>query len=151
RSALWGPEIIKRLQLDVYSEIGKFQLVDTGDPLTDPFGAFAHRFTVYATVPRSFSPADRATLQSIVEMAKPAHTQATLRLVQPRFGVGRQSCMGVDSVSGIDSVIGKRGQPAVLGEAVLGEENRLGPREGPGTSRFRLGPGLRVGIDTRLA
>jgi phage tail-like protein len=151
RSALWGPEIVKRLQLDVYSEIGKFQLVDTGDPLTDPFGAFAHRFTVYATVPRNFSPADQATLQSIVEMAKPAHTQATLRLVQPRFVVGRQSCIGVDSVIGIDSVVGKRSQPTVLGEAVLGEENRLSPRQTPGASRFRLGPGLRVGIDTRLA
>jgi phage tail-like protein len=151
RSALWGPEIVKRLQLDVYSKIGQFQLVDTGDPLTDPFDAFAHRFTVYATLPRGLTAADEMTLQSIVEMAKPAHTQATLRLVKPRFVVGRQSCIGVDSVIGIDSVIGKRSQPAVLGEAVLGEENRLGPRQGPGTSRFRLRPGLRLGVDTRLA
>jgi phage tail-like protein len=151
RSALWGPEIVKRLQLDVYAEIGKFQLVDTGDPLTDPFDAFAHRFTVYAAVPKSFSPADAATLSAIVEMAKPAHSDATLRLVQPRFVVGRQSCIGVDSVIGIDSIIGKRSQPAVLGDAVLGDENRLGPPLRPGASRFRLGPRVRVGIDTRLA
>lgn len=151
RSALWGPEIVKRLQLDVYSQVGQFQLIDTGDPLTDPFDAFAHRFTIYATLPRGFTAADEATLQSIVEMAKPAHTEATLNLVKPRFVVGRQSCIGVDSVIGIDTVLGKRSQPAVLGEAVLGEENRLGPRQGPGSSRFRLGPRVRVGVDTRLA
>jgi hypothetical protein len=41
---LWGEAIMKRLHLDVYSTIGQFQLIDSGDPLRSPFtGAHSSR------------------------------------------------------------------------------------------------------------
>lgn len=139
-AALWGPEIVRRLQLDAYSEIGRFQLVDGGDPLTDPFDAFAHRCTVYVPVGDGFVDADLAALEAIVELAKPAHVDADVRLMRPRFVIG------CDTILGVNTVLGRDTRPAVTDESTLGEDVRLADPP----PAFSLRPGLRLGHDTTL-
>jgi len=138
--ALWGPEIVRRLQLDAYSEIGRFALVDGGDPLTDPFDAFAHRATLFVPVCDSFSDADRAALEAVVAAASPAHVDVDIRLMRPRFVVGCDLVLGVNTVLGMDR------RPATTDESVLGEDVFLGFDPVP----FSLRPGLRLGTDTIL-
>jgi phage tail-like protein len=139
-SALWGPEIVRRLQLDAYSEIGRFALIDAGDPLTDPFDAFAHRATLYVPAGDGFTDADLAALEAVVDAARPAHVDVDIRLMRPRFVVGCDLVIGVNTVLGIDS------RPAVTDAAVLGEDILLaGPPAG-----FSLRSGLRLGTDTIL-
>jgi len=139
-AALWGPEIVRRLQLDAYSEIGRFQLIDGGDPLTDPFDAFAHRATLYVPAGDGFADADLAALEAIIEMAKPAHVEIDVRLMRPRFVIG------CDLVLGINTVLGRHTTPARIDEAILGEEILLERPPRP----FALNAGLRIGRDTIL-
>lgn len=139
-SALWGPEIVRRLQLDAYSEIGSFQLIDGGDPLTDPFDAFAHRATLYVPAGDGFGDADLAALEAIIELAKPAHVEIDVRLMRPRFVIG------CDLVLGINTVLGRDTRPARIDEAILGEEILLERPPRP----FALNAGLRIGRDTIL-
>jgi phage tail-like protein len=139
-AALWGAEIVRRLQLDAYSEIGRFQLVDGGDPLTDPFDAFAHRCTLFVPVGARFADADMADLEAVVEFAKPAHVEVEVRLMRPRFS------LDCSTVIGVNTIIGRDVRPVKIDEAVLGEEIRLAG-SGP---KFRLQTGLRVGVDTVL-
>jgi phage tail-like protein len=138
-AALWGPEIVRRLQLDAYSEIGRFALVDGGDPLTDPFDAFAHRATLYVPVPDDYADVDRDALERVAEAAKPAHVDVDIRLMRPRFVVG------CDLVLGVNTVLGRHTRPARADESVLGEDIRLA--EAPG---FSPTPGLRLGVDSIL-
>jgi len=139
---LWGPEIVRRLQLDEYSQIGNFALVDGGNPLTDPFGAFAHRATLYVPVGANFSDRDRAALEDVVEAAAPAHVVVDLKLAEPRFVIGCDSMLGVNTVLGCD----RGGNIARADHAVLGEDVRLA---GPPIA-FTLVPGMRLGTDTTL-
>lgn len=137
---LWGPEIVRRLQLDSYSEIGRFALVDGGDPLTDPVAAFAHRATVYVPVGESFGDSDSAALEDVVEAAKPAHVTVDIRLMRPRFVIG------CDLLLGVNTILGRDCRTARADESVLGEDIRLaGPPAG-----FTLSEGLRLGPDTTL-
>lgn len=110
---LFGPSIVGRLQLDVFSRIGEFTLIDTGDPALDPFSVHAHRFTVFLLPHADTTPDDAQRWAAIaVELAKPAHTVADLVLVRARMCVGQQSTIGFDTVVG--------GLPAP------GESQRLG-------------------------
>jgi phage tail-like protein len=137
-SALWGPEIVRRLQLDDYSEIGSFALVDGGDPLTDPFDAFAHRATLYVPVSDEYGDADLAALEEVAEAAKPAHVDLDIRLMRPRFVIG------CDLVMGVNTVLGRHSGPVRVDESILGEDIRLA------RSRFSPTPGLRLGGDSIL-
>ena len=137
---LWGPEIVRRLQLDSYSEIGRFALVDGGDPLTDPVAAFAHRATVYVPVGEAFGDSDQAALEAVVEAARPAHVTVDIRLMRPRFVIG------CDLLLGVNTILGRDCRTARADESVLGEDIRLaGPPAG-----FTLSEGLRLGPDTTL-
>jgi phage tail-like protein len=137
---LWGPEIVRRLQLDSYSEIGRFALVDGGDPLTDPVAAFAHRATVYVPVGEGFGDVDQAALEDVVEAAKPAHVTVDIRLMRPRFVIG------CDLLLGVNTILGRDCRTARADESVLGDDIRLaGPPAG-----FTLSEGLRLGPDTTL-
>jgi hypothetical protein len=131
---------VRRLQLDAYSEIGSFQLIDGGDPLTDPFDAFAHRATLYVPAGDGFGDADLAALEAIIELAKPAHVEIDVRLMRPRFVIG------CDLVLGINTVLGRDTRPARIDEAILGEEILLERPPRP----FALNAGLRIGRDTIL-
>jgi phage tail-like protein len=68
-----------------------------GLPLDPAPAALAHNFTI--VMPRAFV-ADAAQLERLIEAQKPAHTIASLRLVDPSFRIGRQSSIGVDTLIG---------------------------------------------------
>ncbi|HEX8127039.1 MAG TPA: phage tail protein [Allosphingosinicella sp.] len=68
-----------------------------GLPLSPAPAELAHNFTI--VMPRAFV-ADPALLERLIEAQKPAHTVASLRLVEPSFRIGRQSSIGVDTLIG---------------------------------------------------
>lgn len=137
---LWGPDILRRLQLDEYSTIGIFALVDGDNPLTDPIAAYAHRATLYVPVGEGFADRDQAALDDVVREAAPAHVSVDIRLLRPRFVIG------CDLLLGVNTVLGRNIRTARADESVLGEEVVLaGPPE-----PFTLAPGMRLGADTTL-
>lgn len=134
---LFGPSIVGRLQLDVFSRIGEFTLVDTGDPALDPFSVHAHRFTVFLLPHADTTPDDAQRWARIaMELAKPAHTVADLVLVRARMCVGRQSTIGFDTVigglpgPGVSRRLGDgfvlAGEPVPAGGAVIGTHRLSG-------------------------
>jgi phage tail-like protein len=138
-SQVWGDNVVKRLQLDVHDQVGTFQLIDTGDPLRDPFYQYAHRFSVFLPLKFEVSATEQQTLQRIVEMAKPAYSEGTLRLVEPRFRIGVQAFIGLDTMIS-----------AYPGRAIEGE-GRLGYDAVLGASADETGPPtMRVGVRSRI-
>jgi phage tail-like protein len=140
---LWGPEVVARLQLDAFAQIGRFVLTDTGDPLTDPLAAGAHRATLLVPA-MGFSGEEAARHQAAVEriaaQAAPAHVQLTVRLIEAGFR------LGCDAVLGAATQLPCRARPARLDEMLLGQAALSG------AMAFRLGPrgGARLGSETRL-
>jgi len=139
-STLWGKRIADRLQLGEHSEIGTARVGGAGDPLRDPFHRFAHRFTVF--VPESVAPTEheRRSIARIVELSKPAHTEHRLELVVPRFRVGVQATIGMDTAIG--------GYPPGMrtGEARLGWDSVLqDDPAAPGAGAPRVGGRARLG------
>ena len=125
-STVFADRIMNRLQLGSNSRVGSFQLIDYGDPSLDLFNAYANRFLV--VVPRwpGAQESDQQTLQQIIELAKPAHTIGDLQWAEPRFRIGLQSFVG------IDTVIGKYPVGVIEGQGKLGYDTVLGD---PGTRR----------------
>lgn len=150
-SALWGADIVNRLQLDVHSQVGLVQLVDTGDPLHDPFYKEAYQFTVFVpmTGAASNDPTQEAlqkqTLQRIVEMSKPAHTLGYLKMTRPMFRVGVQSYVGMDTMVGAYPV------RTVEGQSKLGRNSVLSPALGDaGPPDIKIGNSSRLGSAARI-
>lgn len=145
-SALYGSSIVKRLQLGANDRIGEFQLIDSGDPLRDPFHVYAHQFTV--VVPATTdgdAELQRRTLERIIELAKPAHTKGDLQVTEGRLRIGIQSFIGVDTIISdypAEVVEGTRrlGYDAVLGQS---EEEARPPA-------MRVGARTRIGAGTVL-
>lgn len=100
RTQLWGRAITPRLQLDVFSRIGETALISTGDPLHDPFAVHAHKFSVFVPAPVLRSSSTVAAVRTLIEREKPAHVQYALVGIEPRFRLGVQSTLGLDSVVG---------------------------------------------------
>ncbi len=147
RSVLWGTDIVSRMQLDVGRELGTVALVGATDPLRDPFHVHAHRFTVL--VPGTGDPDDDALLRSLaeraIELAKPAHTEGRVDLVQARLRVG------ISSYVGVDSVIGAYPNKTIAGEGLLGRDTVLGgSATGSGDPTPRVGDTTRIGSTTLL-
>jgi phage tail-like protein len=145
QSALWGADIVDRLQLDVHAQLDTVQLIDTGDPLTDPFAKEAYQFTVFVPTRGQISADPQAdalqqqTVQRIIEMAKPAHTLGYLQMTRPRFRIGIQAFIGKDTV------IGSYPDKVLEGQSKLGYDTTLGrspDQQGP--------PGMRIGNSTRI-
>jgi phage tail-like protein len=132
---LFGAEIVRRLQLDEFATIGRFALIEVGDPALDPFRVTAHRFTAVVHA-RCADDVDQLTADAarILEVVKPAHTATAVAVVTARMAVGRQATLGVDSV-----VAGPL-EMEPLGEGRLGEtaavagEPGLAGRPGLGVS-----------------
>lgn len=137
-TTLWGDAVMRRLRLDQYSRVGDFELIDSGDPLHDPFGALAHQFTVFvpAAAARRIPP---GRLEQVVELAKPAHTQARIEVVEPGFRIGTHAFVG------LDTVIGRYPDAVVEGESRLGRDAVLGP-----SADEAVAPRLRVGVRSRI-
>ena len=150
QSALWGADIVDRLELNVHSQLGTAQLIDTGNPLTDPFSKEAHQFTVF--VPQCGAPVDpqaealqEQTIQRIIEMAKPAHTLGYLKMTRPRFRVGIQSFIGKDTV------VGSYPTRSIEGQSRLGYDTALAqPADEQGPPAMRVGKNTRVGTTTLI-
>ena len=103
---LWSRDFYQRLQLSSYSQLGYFRLTGVPEPAIEPLDWGAHKFTVFFPA----NPYDADTVMNkvaaVVEREKPAHTEATLCPVFPRFRVGIQATIGVDSmVGGIDYMV----------------------------------------------
>ena len=138
-STLFGAEVMNRLQVGTNSQIGSFSLVDYGNPQFDLFNAYAYQFLVF--VPRwpGATTSDQMALQQIIDIAKPAHTVGQLRWAEPRFRVGIQAYVGVDTV------VGKYPQGVIEGQGQLGYDTVLGS---PAEQKAR--PKVSVGRTTRL-
>jgi phage tail-like protein len=142
---LWGKDFYKRLQLSVNSRIGDFQLVSDPAPDVEPLNQDANQFTVlFLASPYGSSDTEQKVYQ-VVEREKPVHTQAAICPMAPRFRVGVQSTIGIDSVVGginrlalnrlstlgYDSILGCSPQEQKLHELgltprqVLGRSSRL--------------------------
>jgi phage tail-like protein len=99
--ALWSPAVERRFQVGVFDREGEIELVSTGHPDGDLFEHYAHAFRVF--VPASFvrTPADEALLRRAIDLQKPVHTTYELVLVEPRFRIGDQSTIDLDTVIGV--------------------------------------------------
>jgi phage tail-like protein len=150
-SALWGADIVNRLQLDVHAQVGMAQLIDTGDPLHDPFYKDAYQFTVFLplTGAAAQDPAQAAlrkqTVERIIEMSKPAHTQGYLKMTRPLFRIGVQSYVGMDTV------VASYPARSVEGQSELGRDSVIGSSPGEaGPPDIRVGATSRLGSAARI-
>jgi phage tail-like protein len=94
---LWSSDYYRRLQVGVYSRVGYFNLTGEPAPDVEPLAWGANQFTVFFDCnPYELSATKKKVLQA-VEQEKPAYTQANYAAVFPRFRVGVQSTLGVDT------------------------------------------------------
>jgi hypothetical protein len=143
-SRLFGNAIAARLQLEENSAIGSFQLIDTADPALDAFSEYAHRFTVVIAC-GAMTEMERRSVDRIIEMAKPAHTEATVVAGDGRLIIGKQSFVGVDTL------IGSYPSGVPLGKNKLGKETVLSPSaEEARPPSWRVGGSARIGARTAL-
>lgn len=97
---LWSPSEVGRLQIGSFARVGEVRLVDSGDPQSDFFNEFAHRFRVYVPAAWVRTAADERMLRRALEAEKPAPSAYDLCLVEGRFRVGIQSTIGFDTILG---------------------------------------------------
>lgn len=150
---LWGERVVNRSRLggdsgpatagsDGGARLGATQLKKTQDPCRDPFHQYAHQLSVFVPAACVRDPAMGRALKRLLELERPAHVQARIVPVEPRFRVGVQAMLG------LDAVIGWQPQPVELAGASLGRGTVLG---GGIDSRPRLRVGAaRVGESTVL-
>ena len=152
---LWSSSVVGRLQFGSFAREGEARLVSTGDPELEIFEEFSHRFRVF--VPSSWinTASDEEMVHRALREEKPAHTSYELCLVEPRFRVGLQSTVGVDTILGAwpkahltcmhDTNIPPSRQPRHR----LGFDTILAPRPGDQPT-LQVGPKTRTGLDTLL-
>jgi hypothetical protein len=109
----------------------------------DAQAADAHRFTVFVPAPIVRDPARFAAVNRLVALAAPAHTAFTVAVVEPRFRIGVQSCVG------FDTVIGKYPPAARLPVPELGRGTLIGNPLGGVTPLPRVGA-ARVGVSSTI-
>lgn len=97
-SVLWGQRIVNRSQLGGSARTGQSQLIATPDPLRDPLLVHANRISLFVPACVRERPADERALRALLATEVPAHVQADLHYVEPRFRVGVQAMVGLDSV-----------------------------------------------------
>lgn len=145
QAVLWGKRVVNRSQLDAGAQVSQTQLITTQDPFRDPFHVYAHKFSVF--VPASYGRSDRhrKALENLLNAERPAHTLAQLVFVEPRFRIGFQSMIG------LDSVIGRYPEGVTLSATPLGKASVLGePPNKQGAPTFRIGEQARLGTTTKL-
>lgn len=124
---LWGRRIVNRSQLDAGAQVGGTQLVMSNDPVRDPFHYTAHRFTVFAPACFESSDSRRRSLFNLLRSESPAHTKYEVEFVKPRFRIGFQSSIG------LNSVVARVPQGVTLDESTLATDSVL-----TGTRQRRL-------------
>jgi phage tail-like protein len=139
-AGLWSPAVERRLQIGVYNREGDVELVSVGDPAVDVFRHSAHVFRVYVPSAWVRTAEDEALLRRAIDAQKPAHTSYELVLVEPRFRIGVQSTVALDTVVGAPAP-GALGCPTVEPAASHPPRDRLGYdlTLGAGTDESALG------------
>jgi phage tail-like protein len=155
RAPVWSPGVVGRIQLDVYSQEGQVRLVGTDDPKSDPFLVYAHRFSVFVPSCWVNTGEDERMIRRALDTAKPAHTAYDLILVEPRFRVGAQSTVGLDTILGTYPVAHLAASEAADAPPSRLPCNRLGYDTVLAADPVRawtvqLAPAVRVGIETSL-
>jgi phage tail-like protein len=97
---LWSPTVERRFRVGVFDRAGEIELVSTGDPELDVFQHYAHSFRVYVPAMLVRTPDDEALIRRAIETQKPAHATYELVLVEPRFRIGDQSTLDLDTIIG---------------------------------------------------
>ncbi|UIF91180.1 hypothetical protein [Cupriavidus sp. UYPR2.512] len=129
---------------DESARIGVTQLKTAQDPWRDPFHVYAHKLSVFVPAACVREPALARALAQLLKADVPAHVQATLVPVEPRFRIGVQAMLG------LDAVIGYRAAPVTLDAMKLGRATVLGSADRDGGARaLRVGT-RRVGMDTTM-
>jgi phage tail-like protein len=146
-SVLWGRRIVDRAQLSGSTppprqtgnaRVGESRLIATPDPQRDPLLVTANRFSVFVPARWREGTGRRRAVEGLLVREVPAQVEVDLRWVEPRFRVGIQAMVG------LDSVIARTPQGVTLDGSALGQGSVLtGP---PGAAS---GPTLRVG-DARV-
>src|SRR5262249_3967641 len=114
------------------------------DPFRDPFHVYAHKFTVFAPAKLARSSGARRGLERLIRAERPAQTAFQGVYVEPRFRIGIQSMIGLDTAV--------RRYPRgrlTLDEARLGKASVLSAGEA-GASTVSVGRQSRIGTTTRL-
>ncbi len=146
QAVLWGRRIVNRSQLNETAQVEQTQLLTTQDPFRDPFHVYAHKFSAF--VPACYGKSDslRKGLENLLNTERPAHTQYQLIFVEPRFRIGFQSMIGLDSVVGRYPTEG-----VTLNQTPLGVASVLSSSpEKQGGPSFEVGNQSRVGTTTKL-
>lgn len=148
-SRLWGASIVNRSQLGVNAQIGVTQTISTPDPLRDPFHVDAHRMSVFVPAGVQQAPALERALAHLLKTDIPAHVAVDLHYVAPRFRVGRQAMLGLDSVvartpGGVRLAGPEDGATAAPKPGALGQDTVLSGRGGttPRADASRVGAGM---------
>jgi hypothetical protein len=122
------------------ADLDQSQLItdaDFGEPL---FSDVAYQFNVQVYRSQLTQTNAMARIQAVIEQEKPAHTAYQLCVIEPRFRVGYQGRVG------IDTVVGGQSRSLSLGSGqALGEETILA-----GAAASRMGVESRLGLNTRL-
>jgi phage tail-like protein len=145
QAVLWGRRIANRSQLNEGAQTGHTQLITTQDPDRDPFHFYAHKFTVFVPARLANSDRQRKALETLLNVERPAHTVAQVEFVAPRFRIGVQSMIG------FDSVVGRYPSGVTLNESPLGVASVLGaPLHRQGQPALEIGSEARIGTTTKL-
>jgi phage tail-like protein len=152
---LWGPSQVGRLQLDVFAREGEVRLVSTGDPERDLLHEYAHRFRVFVPAAWVRTAEHERMVRRALDAEKPAHTCYDLCLVEPRFRVGLQSTVGLDTIIGAYPAARLACPHEMDAPPSRPPRHRLGydtilAGESAADAGMRLTPSTRVGIDTIL-
>jgi phage tail-like protein len=110
---------------------------DFGTPL---FTDVAYQFCVEVYRSQVMCPEALPSIRGIIEQEKPAHTAYHLCIIDPRFRVGFQSRVGIDTV-----VAGSTRSLALGSDQMLGVDTALA-----GSPPSLLGAESRLGVTTRL-
>jgi len=111
---LWSRQFYQRLQVGTFSQIGAFRLTNKPEPAAEPYDWGANEFSVFFPGNPYDPGANTTSISVVVEREKPAHTKANYVPVLPRFRVGVQATLGVDT------------SVACYTRLVLGRLSRLG-------------------------
>jgi hypothetical protein len=145
QAVLWGKRIVNRTKLDEGAQVGRSQLITTQDPDRDPFHFYAHKFTVFVPSFYRREEGRRKGLENLLKTESPAHTLHQVQYVEPRFRIGFQSMIG------LDSVIARLPQGVTLGETPLGPASVLtAPSHDQGGPSLQVGES-RIGTTTNLS
>ena len=145
QAELWGRSLVNSSQLNENAQVGHSRLTTTQNPLRDPFHVYAHKFSVFVPARYGRAEGERRALQNLLRLEIPAHTQMQLEFVEPRFRIGFQAAIG------LNTVVGRYPEGVTLSETTLGGTSVLSapPGQGGGPS-FAVGKVARLGSATRL-